>query len=71
MKEVEEEIDETQGENEGGSRVQWMKHKEEMKGAMRMKEVEGAMDEKKGENEGGSLTPQRKSFMLFPAKRFD
>ena len=26
-------MDETQGENEGGSRVQWMKHKRRMKGA--------------------------------------
>ena len=45
-------MDETQGENEGGSRVQWMKHKG------RIKAPRGgngkAMDETQGENEGGS-----------------
>ena len=41
-------MDETQGGNEGGSRGQWMKHKEGMKG------LEGAMDETQGGNEGGS-----------------
>ena len=45
-------MDETQegneGENEGGSRGQWMKHKGGMKGAR------GAMDETQGGNDGGS-----------------
>ena len=41
-------MDETQGENEGGSRVQWMKQKGGMRG------LEEAMDETQGENEGGS-----------------
>ena len=39
-------MDETQGENEGGSRGQRMKHKGRMKG------LEGAMDETQGRNEG-------------------
>ena len=43
-------MDETQegneGENEGGSRGQWMKHKEGAQGAI--------MDETQGGNEGGS-----------------
>ena len=41
-------MDETQGENEGGSRGQWMKHKGGMKG------LEGAKEETQGKNEGGS-----------------
>ena len=39
-------MDETQGENEGCSRGQWMKHKEGMKGAR------GAMDETQGGMKG-------------------